>query len=173
MLDAAMGSSATLFEPRDHYWIIAGETARLWSSVSAAYVAANDERLAAWQRDGRRPTAIANEFELDQVLRQHGLALARAFSAEEALGALMAIDGARVRAALGRDRIGGVLPGDADKLLSLAIELQPTSSDAAQRKPEIDGVEMPKTAEEDLADLKQRFATREAELVEKGTIAAS
>ena len=36
----------------DHYWIVADDESRLWSSARAAYVAPDDAAYAAWQSSG-------------------------------------------------------------------------------------------------------------------------
>lgn len=54
----------------DHYWIVAGDESRLWSSARAAYVAAEDAAYAAWRASGAVATRIASEAELDAVIEQ-------------------------------------------------------------------------------------------------------
>ncbi|MCB1500453.1 MAG: hypothetical protein KDK07_11810 [Bauldia sp.] len=52
----------------DHYWIVADDESRLWSSARAAYVAPDDAAYAAWQSSGAVATRIASEAELDVVI---------------------------------------------------------------------------------------------------------
>jgi hypothetical protein len=56
------------FDPADHYWIVAEETGQLWSSASAAYVAADAPTYLDWLAAGGIATRIASEAELDAVL---------------------------------------------------------------------------------------------------------
>lgn len=59
----------TLYDPRDWYWLVGGDASRAWSSARAAYVPADDPAYQLWQAGGRRPTLIASEAELREVLR--------------------------------------------------------------------------------------------------------
>jgi hypothetical protein len=61
------------YNPADHYWVIADETFRLWSSGVASYVAADDPTYAGWLAGGGHPTRIVSEAELDAVLAAAGL----------------------------------------------------------------------------------------------------
>ena len=61
----------------DHYWIVAGDESRLWSSARGAYVAAADATYAAWRDAGGVATRIASEAELDAVARRGGARRAR------------------------------------------------------------------------------------------------
>jgi hypothetical protein len=56
------------YDARDHYWIVAGDETRLWSSASAGYVPAGDTGYLAWSGAGGWPTRIVSEEELDAVL---------------------------------------------------------------------------------------------------------
>jgi len=56
------------FDPRNWYWIVAGDETRVYASVIGNYVPANDPPFVAWQSDGSRPTRILNEAELGEVL---------------------------------------------------------------------------------------------------------
>jgi hypothetical protein len=154
------------FVPANHYWIVGGDKSRLWSSEGANYVSADDAAYAEWLASGWQPTPIANEFELDLVLRKHGMSVGRTFAADEARTALMLIDSAKMKAALGRDDIREPREGEADKLAALAAELQPASA-----APPIDGSVLRKGIAEALADLAARFEAREAELIAKGVLA--
>jgi hypothetical protein len=48
----------------DHYWIVAGDDSRLWSSARGAYVAAADATYAAWRASGGVASRIASAAEL-------------------------------------------------------------------------------------------------------------
>ena len=61
------------YRPEEHYWIVAGDGSRLWSSAAAAYVPADDEAYRAWSSNGGLPARIASEAELDAVLAAAGL----------------------------------------------------------------------------------------------------
>lgn len=56
------------YMPAAHYWIVASDEDRVWSTADAAYVAPDDEAYAAWLADGGRVTRIASEAELQAVL---------------------------------------------------------------------------------------------------------
>lgn len=129
----------TLFEPSDHYWLLAGDESRLWSSAVGAYVPSDHHAYLAWRGRGVAPTPIANEFELDQMLRQYGHTIGRAFPAAEALAALTIIDRRKVKAALGRDDIADIRDEDAEKLFALSASLQPSLRKEPQ-PPRIEGV---------------------------------
>jgi len=55
------------YNVRDWYWIVGGDTSRVWSSASVAYVPANDAGYAAWLEEGNVATRIASEEELAEV----------------------------------------------------------------------------------------------------------
>jgi hypothetical protein len=57
-----------MYEPLDHYWIVAGDASRAFSSASGAYVAASDARYLAWQDAGNVPSAIVDEATLWDLL---------------------------------------------------------------------------------------------------------
>jgi len=54
-----------------HYWVVAGSTTQVYSSAVAAYVPVEDATYAAWLIEGHRPTRIASEAELWDVLIAH------------------------------------------------------------------------------------------------------
>lgn len=59
----------SLFRGDNWYWIVGGDTTRVFSSAAAAYVPVNDATYAAWLKDtDHLPTAIASEAELWDVL---------------------------------------------------------------------------------------------------------
>lgn len=60
----------TLYDPRDWYWIVAGDEAQVWSSRRKAYVAEGDEDYGTFLALGRRPTRIGSEAELAAVLNE-------------------------------------------------------------------------------------------------------
>jgi hypothetical protein len=149
------------FDPANWYWIVAGDETQLWSSAAGSTVAADDATHVSWRAAGGRPTRIANAFELDQVLRQHGMTLGRSFTAAEMLEALGRIDAAKLKAKLGRDdvRPGSLVAGDADKLRVLAQQLQPKAPDGTPpAAPPVDGSARPMTLEERLAKLEETRA---------------
>jgi len=57
------------YDPADWYWIVAGDESRWYSSAAAAYVAPDQ----AFLDGGNRPTRIANEDELWDVLADAGV----------------------------------------------------------------------------------------------------
>ncbi len=59
---------AITYNPRDWYWIVAGDEDQLWSSRRKAYVPADDAHYLAFFAAGRRPTRIDSEAELGRVL---------------------------------------------------------------------------------------------------------
>lgn len=59
-----MDNTMTTYDPRDWFWIVAGDESRAWSSASSAYVIT-------WPDD--RVTRIASESELSDVLRNYGI----------------------------------------------------------------------------------------------------
>jgi hypothetical protein len=58
-----------MFDPRDWYWVIAGDD-HVWSSQAAARLAMTDNTFSAWCAAGRQPTHIASMDELRDVLSQ-------------------------------------------------------------------------------------------------------
>lgn len=56
------------YDPKDWYWIVAGNEAQVFSSATGNYVPANNAAYLAWIADGTRPTRIASEAELGEVL---------------------------------------------------------------------------------------------------------
>lgn len=159
------------FDPSDHYWFIANDAARLWSSARSAYVEVNDATYLVWQATGGVASRIANEFELDQVLRANGLSIGRAFAIEEVRAALAAIDAGKVRAALGRDDITTVRDGDAEQLARLVSTLQPASLGLMNSAtPEIEGIAPAETLEERFTAFEAAARAREAELIAKGLL---
>ena len=59
-----------IYNPRDWYWIVAGDESRVWSSRRKAYVPDDDEDYGTFLALGRRPTRIASEAELAAVLER-------------------------------------------------------------------------------------------------------
>lgn len=66
------------YDPRNWYWIVAGDETKVYSSVSGDYVPVADATYAAWTADGTPPSRIASEAELGEVLSQHALRPAHA-----------------------------------------------------------------------------------------------
>jgi hypothetical protein len=58
----------TLYNVRDHYWLVAGNSKRVWSSAVRDYVAADDDTFIQWMATGGTPTPIVSEQELWDVL---------------------------------------------------------------------------------------------------------
>lgn len=54
--------------PTDWYWIVAGDTTKVFSSSRADYVPATDTTYTAWTADGTIPTQIDSEANLGSVL---------------------------------------------------------------------------------------------------------
>jgi hypothetical protein len=149
------------FDAADWFWIVDGDETELWSSAAGAYVDASDSAYLAFLASGGAATRVANAFELDQVLRQHGMTVGRSFTAEEALDAVGRIDMPRLKAALGREdvRPGGLVAGDADKLRALAQELQPTArTGVTPAAPLIDGAAKAVTLGERIEELERGMA---------------
>ena len=58
------------YDPAKWYWIVAGDTTRVWSSATAAYVPTSDAGYIEWLAEGNVPTRIASEAELQEVFAQ-------------------------------------------------------------------------------------------------------
>lgn len=58
-----------LYDPRDHYWIIGGDEAQVYSSARRTLVPDVDDTYVAWCAD-HQPTRILSMDELIEVLRQ-------------------------------------------------------------------------------------------------------
>lgn len=57
-----------LYDPRQWYWIVAGDNTRAFSSAAGDYVPVDDATFVAWQDDGTVPSRIASEAELAVIL---------------------------------------------------------------------------------------------------------
>jgi hypothetical protein len=57
-----------IYDPKDWYWIVAGNEAQVFSSATGNFVPANNATYLAWLADGTMPTRIASEIELGEVL---------------------------------------------------------------------------------------------------------
>lgn len=57
-----------IFDPKNWYWIVAGDKSRAFSSASGDYVPVADPTFTAWQSDGSVPTNIDTEANLGAVL---------------------------------------------------------------------------------------------------------
>lgn len=53
---------------RHHYWIVAGDASRVYSSLAGTYVPVADAAFQAWQAAGNVVTRIATVAELGEVL---------------------------------------------------------------------------------------------------------
>lgn len=60
------------YSPAAHYWVVGADEVRLWSSAAKTYVASDAAAYAAWVAGGGRPTRIADEADLRDVLAQAG-----------------------------------------------------------------------------------------------------
>lgn len=56
------------YNPAAWYWVVASNTAQVWSSAAAAYVPTTDTTYATWLAAGNRPTVIDTEASLHDVL---------------------------------------------------------------------------------------------------------
>ncbi len=56
------------YNPADWYWIVGGDDTQVWSSAAAAYVPAGNATYQEWRSRDGRPTRIASEAELAEVL---------------------------------------------------------------------------------------------------------
>lgn len=57
-----------LYDPKNWYWTVAGDSTQVYSSASGSYVPVADATFIAWQSDGAQPTKIDNEASLGAVL---------------------------------------------------------------------------------------------------------
>lgn len=62
-----------LYDPRNWYWIVAGDETKTYSSAAGDYVPAADTTYQAWIAAGNAPTRIASEDELGEVLDPYAL----------------------------------------------------------------------------------------------------
>lgn len=61
------------YNPNKHYWIVAGDQSRVYSSETEDYVPSNNAAYQAWRSSGGLPTPIENESLLGEVLAQLSL----------------------------------------------------------------------------------------------------
>ena len=61
------------YDPANWYWFVARDKTKAFSSASGDYVPANNATFIAWLADGTRPTNIASETELGEVLAPYGI----------------------------------------------------------------------------------------------------
>lgn len=73
-----------IFNPEDHYWIVAGDDARAWSSASRGYVDIDDDGYVTWVADGGAPTRIESEAQVFAVVNAPIIAEIRQREAEQA-----------------------------------------------------------------------------------------
>lgn len=100
-----------IFDVTRHFWVVAGDETRLWSSAAAAYVPAGNAAYQDWRAADGLPTRIASEKELSDALLPYGLVGPYLASVAE----LAAIDQATLNAKLAEP--GGVVRGLALVLL--------------------------------------------------------
>jgi hypothetical protein len=60
---------------RDHYWIVAGDSTRVWSSKNIAYVSVSNAEYLAWRAIGYIPSTINSTGELLDVLQANWIPL--------------------------------------------------------------------------------------------------
>lgn len=58
------------YKASDWYWIVGGSTTQVFSSFAKSYVPVSNARYVAWVADRHRPTKIATEAELFDVLAE-------------------------------------------------------------------------------------------------------
>jgi len=56
------------YDPKNWYWYVGGDQARVYSSAAGDYVPAADAAFTAWRSDGTQPTSIDTEANLGAVL---------------------------------------------------------------------------------------------------------
>lgn len=61
------------FNPKAHYWKIAGDGSKMWSSLDSDYVALSNSNYQAFLAADCLPTSIASMDELIEVLRQNNV----------------------------------------------------------------------------------------------------
>lgn len=61
------------YNPRNWYWIVAGDESRVYSSASGDYVPLADVTYQEWLAGENNPTRIASEAELGEVLAPYSL----------------------------------------------------------------------------------------------------
>lgn len=59
--------------PQNWYWIVAGSTSQVYSSLSGSYVTPSDSTYQSWLASGNTPTRIDTESNLGAVLSQYSL----------------------------------------------------------------------------------------------------
>lgn len=61
------------FNPLDWYWVVNGATEEVYASKSGGFVSVNNPAYVAWLAAGDRPTRIASEAELGEVLAAYSV----------------------------------------------------------------------------------------------------
>lgn len=56
------------YDPKNWYWIVAGDESRVFSSAVGNYVPADDSTYLAWSADGGLASRISSETDLGEVL---------------------------------------------------------------------------------------------------------
>lgn len=64
---------ASPYDPRNWYWIVAGDETKVYSSAAGDYVQAANANYQTWLASGNTPTRIASEDELGEVLDPYAL----------------------------------------------------------------------------------------------------
>lgn len=63
----------TRYNPANWYWVVAGSTSQVYSSLVGDYVPTNNTAYQKWTSSGGNPTRIASESELGNVLSAYSL----------------------------------------------------------------------------------------------------
>lgn len=61
------------YNPKDWYWVVAGDTSKVFSSKIGDFVQASDPTYQAWVASGGVPTNIVSAAELGEVLAPYNL----------------------------------------------------------------------------------------------------
>jgi len=64
---------ASSYDPKNWYWIVAGDETKVYSSAAGDYVQSADKTYQAWLAAENSPTRIASEDELGEVLDPYAL----------------------------------------------------------------------------------------------------
>lgn len=71
------------YNPSNWYWVVAGSTSQVYSSAAVAYVAPTDPIYLAWLAKGNKPTRIAVEQDLFDLLFAAGVAIPASATASD------------------------------------------------------------------------------------------
>jgi len=62
-----------IYDPKNWYWIVAGDKTKVYSSAIGDYVLVSDATYVAWLTSGGTPSRIVSETELGEVLDPYSL----------------------------------------------------------------------------------------------------